>query len=356
MTLTQHTQVAPASSHQVQNSKGPQLSMISSSGKNSQPPPNDSQDHEPPTKIARKDSFFDESKPNNNLSEIRSPNKSQNPKAAPSLSNSKPTGDITSDARVKADPCARQDITTNAPDIKATTDTKKEEDSQMSSKDVMASNNNQPPSNNLSVENPTSVVKQEPLSNASISTPMSNQRDDSRGNVNTSFNSISSQYGSNRNNRSVQKKTFKPEELRQALMPVLEKLNIYNPESLPFRQPVDPELLQIPDYYTIIKKPMDLSTIKRKLDTGVYSDPWQYVDDVRLMFDNAWLYNKKNSKVYKFATKLSEIFDSLIDPVMVSLGYCCGRKYDFQPQVLLCFGKELCQIPRDAKYMNYMDR
>lgn len=101
---------------------------------------------------------------------------------------------------------------------------------------------------------------------------------------------------------------------------------------------------------------MDLSTIKRKLDTGQYSDPWQYVDDVWLMFENAWLYNKKNSKVYKFSTKLSEIFEGLIDPVMTSLGYCCGRKYVFQPQMLLCFGKELCQIPRDAKYMNYKDR
>lgn len=65
-----------------------------------------------------------------------------------------------------------------------------------------------------------------------------------------------------------QRKVFKPDELRQALMPTLEKLYRQDPESLPFRQPVDPTLLQIPDYFDIIKKPMDLSTIKRKLDTG----------------------------------------------------------------------------------------
>lgn len=41
-------------------------------------------------------------------------------------------------------------------------------------------------------------------------------------------------------------KVFKPEELRQALMPTLEALYRQDPESLPFRQPVDPQLLGIP--------------------------------------------------------------------------------------------------------------
>ena len=36
------------------------------------------------------------------------------------------------------------------------------------------------------------------------------------------------------------------DELRQALMPALEKLYKQEPESLPFRQPVDPIVLQIP--------------------------------------------------------------------------------------------------------------
>lgn len=41
-------------------------------------------------------------------------------------------------------------------------------------------------------------------------------------------------------------KVFKPEELRQALMPTLEALYRLDPESLPFRQPVDPQRLGIP--------------------------------------------------------------------------------------------------------------
>lgn len=83
------------------------------------------------------------------------------------------------------------------------------------------------------------------------------------------------------------------------------------------------------DYFDIVKNPMDLSTIKRKLDTGQYQEPWQYVDDVWLMFNNAWLYNRKTSRVYKFCSKLAEVFEQEIDPVMQSLGYCCGRKVQF---------------------------
>ena len=75
-----------------------------------------------------------------------------------------------------------------------------------------------------------------------------------------------------------------------------------------------------------MKNPIDLSTIKRKLDTGQYQEPWQYVDDIWLMFNNAWLYNRKTSRVYKYCTKLAEVFEAEIDPVMQGLGYCCGRK------------------------------
>lgn len=54
--------------------------------------------------------------------------------------------------------------------------------------------------------------------------------------------------------------------------------------------------------------------------------------------------------------QLAEVFEQEIDPVMQSLGYCCGRKYTFNPQVLCCYGKQLCTIPRDAKYYSYQNR
>ncbi len=67
----------------------------------------------------------------------------------------------------------------------------------------------------------------------------------------------------------------------------------------------------VQDYFDIIKRPMDLQTIKRKLDTGQYQDPWEYVDDVWLMIDNARTYNKKSTRIYKFCQKVRLVLVSL---------------------------------------------
>lgn len=57
---------------------------------------------------------------------------------------------------------------------------------------------------------------------------------------------------------------------------------------------------------------MDLSTIRSKLLNGEYKDPWQFCDDMWLMFENAWMYNRKASKVYKYCTKVRTIFLCLV--------------------------------------------
>lgn len=73
-------------------------------------------------------------------------------------------------------------------------------------------------------------------------------------------------------------------------------------ELKPFLKPVDP--VAFPDYLDVVKRPMDLSTIKTNLTTGQYSDPWEYIGDVWLMFDNAWQYNHRNSRVYFWCTQV----------------------------------------------------
>ncbi|CAF4812065.1 unnamed protein product, partial [Rotaria sp. Silwood2] len=112
--------------------------------------------------------------------------------------------------------------------------------------------------------------------------------------------------------------------------------------SRPFRQPVDPIALNIPDYSIIIKHPMDISTMSNKLLRGEYKTPLEFCNDAWLMFNNAWLYNKKGTSIYKMCTKLSEIFVKAIDPVLQKLGYCCGRQYVYLSQVMFCYGNQLC--------------
>ncbi|XP_019862925.1 PREDICTED: CREB-binding protein-like isoform X2 [Amphimedon queenslandica] len=150
-------------------------------------------------------------------------------------------------------------------------------------------------------------------------------------------------------------KIFTHDEIENALMPVFNVVIRQEPESEPFKKPVNPIDLGIPDYFDIIKNPIDLSIIRRKLEDGSYSNPWQFCDDIQLMFDNAWTYNKKTSRVYKFCSKLYEVFYENIDQAMVSLGYCCGQKHVFHPQVLYCYGK-LCPIPRDSPYYGYQNK
>ena len=104
--------------------------------------------------------------------------------------------------------------------------------------------------------------------------------------------------------RKVQKVVFSPDELREALLPTVEKMWAQEPEATPFRNPVDPTALGIPDYFDIIKKPMDMSQIKKKLDLGTYTDPWDFVTDIYLMLENAWLYNRKTSRVYRYCSKV----------------------------------------------------
>ena len=104
--------------------------------------------------------------------------------------------------------------------------------------------------------------------------------------------------------REAVKVTFSTAEMVAALEPPLMKLFNLEPESGPFRYSVDPIALNIPDYFDIIKNPMDMTEIKRKLNAGEYKDPWEYIDDIWLMFENAWVYNRKTSRVYKYCSKV----------------------------------------------------
>jgi hypothetical protein len=97
---------------------------------------------------------------------------------------------------------------------------------------------------------------------------------------------------------------FTADDLRAHLEPVIHKM-IACEDSHPFRQPVDPVALNILDYPTIIKHPMDISTMHNKLLRGEYKHPLQFCDDAWLMFNNAWLYNKKTTRVYKMCTKVN---------------------------------------------------
>ncbi|KAM9810330.1 bromodomain-containing protein 3-like isoform 1-T1 [Neosynchiropus ocellatus] len=77
----------------------------------------------------------------------------------------------------------------------------------------------------------------------------------------------------------------------------------------PFYKPVDAAALELHDYHDIIKHPMDLSTVRKKMDKGEYGDPQSFATDVRLMFSNCYKYNPPDHEVVAMARKLQDVFE-----------------------------------------------
>uniref|UniRef100_K7F3P3 Bromodomain testis-specific protein n=1 Tax=Pelodiscus sinensis TaxID=13735 RepID=K7F3P3_PELSI len=78
--------------------------------------------------------------------------------------------------------------------------------------------------------------------------------------------------------------------------------------SWPFHQPVDAAALNLPDYYSIIKKPMDLSTIKKRLEHNYYTKATDCIEDFKTMFTNCYVYNKPGDDIVFMAEELEKVF------------------------------------------------
>ena len=83
----------------------------------------------------------------------------------------------------------------------------------------------------------------------------------------------------------------------------------YKDLNWPFRQPVDPVELRLPDYYEIIKEPIDLGTIRKNMDNREYKTGEAFASDVRRVFSNCYKYNPPDNQVVQLAHKLQDIFE-----------------------------------------------
>jgi hypothetical protein len=80
----------------------------------------------------------------------------------------------------------------------------------------------------------------------------------------------------------------------------------------PFLEPVDPEVLGIPDYFQVIKEPMDFSKVEKRLRSGFYKSSTEFEDDIRKIWDNATTYNKPNTEIYHMTLEISAYFERLL--------------------------------------------
>ncbi|XP_029370953.1 bromodomain-containing protein 3-like isoform X3 [Echeneis naucrates] len=76
----------------------------------------------------------------------------------------------------------------------------------------------------------------------------------------------------------------------------------------PFYQPVDAVALGLPDYHTIITSPMDMGTIKKRLENNYYWSASECMEDFNTMFTNCYIYNKPTDDIVLMALALEKIF------------------------------------------------
>ncbi|CAO2842270.1 unnamed protein product [Amaranthus hypochondriacus] len=99
---------------------------------------------------------------------------------------------------------------------------------------------------------------------------------------------------------------------------ILTKL-IKHDQSALFLTPVEPDKWGINDYFDIIKKPMDLGTINKKLRQKTFRGVEEFEADVRLTFSNAMRYNPPGNWVHEYAKQFNNFFDRLWLPVKMKI-------------------------------------
>lgn len=67
-------------------------------------------------------------------------------------------------------------------------------------------------------------------------------------------------------------------------------------------QPVRDEIA--PGYSSVVFRPMDLTTVKKNIETGVIKSTKVFQRDVMLMFTNAIMYNSSNHDVHKISIEM----------------------------------------------------
>ncbi|CAL1535554.1 unnamed protein product [Lymnaea stagnalis] len=94
---------------------------------------------------------------------------------------------------------------------------------------------------------------------------------------------------------------------------VLQKV-MKHKSSWPFLEPVDKKL--VPDYYVLIKKPMDFQTMLKKCTRLSYASPQEFIEDAALVFENAETYNKPGSEVFNCMREVEKVLKDALHKVL----------------------------------------
>ncbi|XP_045448768.1 transcription initiation factor TFIID subunit 1 [Melitaea cinxia] len=83
------------------------------------------------------------------------------------------------------------------------------------------------------------------------------------------------------------------------------------PEAWPFLKPVNKK--QVKDYYNVIKKPIDMETIGKKIQAHKYHSREEFLRDIQLLVDNCRAYNGINSQFTRQAEAVLKVTQEALE-------------------------------------------
>jgi len=103
--------------------------------------------------------------------------------------------------------------------------------------------------------------------------------------------------------------------------------------SWPFTVPVDTVKFNLPDYFKIVEYPMDLGTVRKRLENNYYWCARECMDDVQLIFKNCYRYNKPGEDVTLMGQSLEKLFLNKMKSMPPVEAVMPGEKKKAKPNV-----------------------
>ncbi len=131
---------------------------------------------------------------------------------------------------------------------------------------------------------------------------------------------------------------YPPARIKATFKPLVKRL-IEKDENGFFTVPVDPVLHACPDYLQVIKRPMDLGTVSKKLDRSEYRTVESLHKDIMQIWRNAKMYNPVGHGVHSAAQGMEESASRLMK-IEIDKMADMARKRQRQPDMNIC---SLCE-------------
>ena len=119
------------------------------------------------------------------------------------------------------------------------------------------------------------------------------------------------------------------------------------PEAWPFLKPVNKKFVK--DYYSIVKNPMDLETVAKKIKAHKYHNRSEFMHDVELILENSVAYNGAESQFTEKARAMVRICQETLEEVSVSFCTNCSVFISFCSSHPSQYGDHLTQLETNIR-------